>query len=154
MQLVTELRKPIGSLAGAMLLAVLVASCGGSKSLSHAQLAARATAACRQANASVARLGGPASGYPALRKYAGQVSPIVGRLIHTLDGLKANATDKPVLERYVRALQDGQHGLVLLGRASSPAQLTQATTLLDSESIPSLADALGAPACGTSISPA
>jgi hypothetical protein len=159
MQAGMELGNPIGSrlgagLAGAMLLAALLAGCGGSGSLSHAQLAARATTACRQANASVARLGGPGSGYPALRKYAGQVSPIVSRLIHTLDGLKANRADKPALERYVNALQDGEHGLALLARASSPAQLSQATSLLDSESIPSLAGALGAPACGTSISPA
>ena len=151
--------KPIRSrsaagLAAGMLLALLLAGCGGSKSLSHAQLAARATTACRQAAVSVARLDQPGPGYTALQKYASEVSPIVARLINALDGLKANASDKPALERYVSALQSGERGLALLADASSPTQLTQATSLLDSQSIPSLADALGAPACGTTISPA
>lgn len=138
-----------------MLLALLLAGCGGgSKSLSHAELAARATTACRQAAVSVARLDQPGPGYPALQKYATEVSPIVRQLISKLGGLKANAGDKPALERYVSALQSGERGLALLADASSPAQLTQATSLLASQSIPSLADALGAPACGTSISPA
>jgi hypothetical protein len=137
-----------------VLLALLLVGCGGSKSLSHAQLAARATAACHQANVSVARLGGPGAGYAGLRKYASRVSPIANRLTNTLDSLKASATDKPALQRYVSALRAGDRGLALLAGASSPAQLTQATSLLDSQSIPSLADALGAPACGASISPA
>ena len=156
MQPMVEPGKPIRSrsaagLAGGMLLALLLAGCGGSKSLSHTQLVTRATTACHQANASVARLGGPATGYAGLHAYAGEVSPIVGRLIQTLDGLKPNAADKPALARYVSALQAGNHGLALLARASSPAQLTQATSVLASQSISSLADALGAPACGTSI---
>jgi hypothetical protein len=136
-----------------MLLALLVAGCGGSKSLSHAQLTARATAACHKANASVARLGGPGTSYADLNRYASQASPIVSQLINTLEGLKANTADKPALEHYVSALQGGNRGLGLLAHASSPAQLTQAISLLDSQSISSLANALGAPACGTSISP-
>lgn len=145
--------RSVAGVYGGVLLTVLLAGCGGSNSLSHTQLAARATTACHQADASVLRLGGPGDGYAGLRKYAGQVSPIVSRLINTLEGLKANAADRPALERYVSALQSGNHGLALLGRASSPAQLAQAISLLDSQSIPSLAHALGAPACGTSISP-
>jgi hypothetical protein len=138
-------------LAGAAVIAVLLAGCGGSNSLSHTELASRATTACRQADLSVARLAGPGAGYAGLNKYASQVSPIVSRLIDTLDGLKANATDEPALERYVSALKTGDRGLALLAGAASPAQLTQATSLLSSRSFPSLADALGAPACGASI---
>ena len=161
MQPMVEPGKPIRSrsaagLAAGMLLAVLLAGCGGggSKSLSHSQLAARATTACRQAAVSVARLDQPGAGYAALQKYANEVSPIVRQLINTLDGLKPSAADKPALERYVNALQSGERGLALLADASSPAQLTQAISLLASQSIPSLADALGAPACGTTISTA
>jgi hypothetical protein len=157
MQPMLEPRKSVRSrsagLAGGMLLALLLAGCGGSKSLSHAQLTARATAACHQAYASVARLGGPGTGYADLKKYASQASPIVSRLINTLEGLKANTADKPALERYVSALQGGNRGLALLAHASTPAQLAQAITFLDSQSIPSLANALGASACGASISP-
>lgn len=159
MQSTVKPGKPIrarsaAGLAAGMLLALVLAGCGGSKPLSHTQLAARATAACRRADLSVAHLDGPGAGYAGLQKYAREVSPIVGRLIQTFDDMNVNAADKPALKRYVNALQTGNHGLALLARASSPAQVTQATALLDSESIPSLANALGAPACGTSISAA
>ncbi len=159
MQPMVKPGKPIRSrsaagLAGAMLLALLLAGCGGSKSLSHTQLVTRATTACRQANLSVAHLGGPGAGYAGLQKYASQVSPIVSRLIGTLRGLKASAGDKPALERYVNALEAGNRALALMAGASSPVQLTQASALLGSQSISSLANALGAPACGTSITPA
>lgn len=134
--------------------AVLLAGCGGSSSLSHAQLAARATAACHKAVTSTARLAAPGPGYAGLNSYASRLSPIVTSLVDTLDSLKANSSDKPALERYVSALRAGDRGLTLLADASSPAQVTQATLLVSSQSMPALADALGAPACGASIPPA
>jgi len=131
--------------------AVLLAGCGGSSSLSHAQLDARATTACHKAVTSAARLATPGSGYAGLHSYASRLSPIVTGLVDALDNLKASAADKPALERYVSALRAGDRGLALLADASTPAQVTQATSLLSSQSLPALADALGAPACGASI---
>jgi hypothetical protein len=130
--------------------AVLLVGCG-SGSLSHPQLAARATAACNRAGDSASRLPAPGAGYAGLARYADRLTPIVDRLIGTLDTLHVNATDSPALHRYVSALRAGDRGLTLLEGASSPAQVTQASSLIDSQSIPAVADALGAPACGTSI---
>jgi hypothetical protein len=131
---------------------MLIAGCGSSSSLSHAQLAANATAACRQADGSAARLALPGVGYAGLKRYASQLSPIVDRLIDRLGALNANQSDKPMLERYVGALRTGDRGLALLARASSPAQVSQASSVVSSASIPALAGALGAPACGGDIS--
>jgi hypothetical protein len=138
--------------AAGLVAAVALAGCGGSSSLSHAKLDARANAACRQADEAAARLGEPGSGYAGLARYANRLSPIVQRLTSTLGALEANANDRPALDHYLRALRAGDHALVMLAGASSPAQLAQATSLLSSQSIPALADALGAPSCGVSVS--
>jgi hypothetical protein len=130
---------------------MLLAGCGGSSALSHAQLSARATAACSKAQVNARQLGAPASGYAGLNSYASRLTPIVTHLISSLDTLKANSSDKPALDRYVSALRAGDRGLGLLAGASSPAQVTQATSLLTSQSLPALAAPLGAPACGASL---
>lgn len=145
-------RKLSGSLLlAAFLAALLVAACGGSSALSHAQLVTRANAACRHADQAAARLSAPGDSYVALARYAGQLSPIVRGLIDKLGALNANATDRTALDRYVGALRAGDRGLGLVASASSPAQLAQASSIVTSESLPAAAGTLGAPTCGASI---
>jgi hypothetical protein len=138
-------------LALAICPAVMLTGCGGSSSLTHAELAGRAGAACRQADAAAARLSAPGDSYSALARYANQLSPIVQRLIAKLGAMKPNANDRPALARYVNALRAGDRGLALEGSAASAAQVTQAGSVLTSQSIPADASALGAPACGASV---
>lgn len=140
-------------LAIAVCPALMLAGCGGSSSLTHAQLINRAGAVCRQADAAAARLSAPGDSYRALSRYANQLSPIVQGLIDKLGAMKPNANDRPLLARYVNALRAGDRGLALEASASSAAQVTQASSLLISQSIPADASALGAPACGASGSP-
>jgi hypothetical protein len=145
--------RPSSLVIGGFVAALLVTACGGSSSLSHAQLVAKASAACRQASVTAARLPAPGNSYGALGGYARQLSPIVDGLITELGTLKPNANDRQPLQRYIGALRTGSRGLGLLTGASSPAQLTQATSLLSSQSIQALAGALGAPACAASPAP-
>lgn len=145
----SRLRLGLGS---AFAVAVLVAGCGGSSTLSHAKLLSEASAACQQANTAAARLPTPGDSYSALASYAHRLTPIVERLVDKLDGLKPSAADRPALDRYIAALRDGERSLTLLGSASSPAQVDQAVSLVTSRSIPRLAVDLGAAACGESPS--
>jgi hypothetical protein len=138
-------------LIAAAIAAVALAGCGGSSTLSHAQLATRADTACRQADAAAAGLAAPGNSYASLAHYASELSPIVRTLTDKLGALKANASDRPALQRYLAALRAGDHGLALVGNASSAAQVAQATSLVSSQSIPAVANALGAPTCGASI---
>lgn len=129
---------------------LLPAACGGSSTLTHAQLVTRADAACREADHLAARLAAPGASYSALAGYAKELSPIVGRLIDKLAAMNANASDRAPLERYVNALRAGERGLAIDAGASSVAQLAQASSLVNAQSIPAAATTLGAPACGAS----
>jgi hypothetical protein len=124
-----------------------LAGCGGSSHLSHAQVVSAANAACRQANTAVARIGTPVATLSGLSKYAGQVLPISRKLIGQLDALNATSSDKTALSDYTAALQTGNRGLVMMQRATSPAQAQQAGQLIAKENIPQLADKIGATVC-------
>ncbi|HUE27024.1 MAG TPA: hypothetical protein VMP89_09635 [Solirubrobacteraceae bacterium] len=139
------------ALPASILSVALLAGCGGSSTLSHAQLVTRADAACRQANQAAARLTAPGDSYAALAQYATQLSPIVQRLTGQLGALNASATDRPALQRYLGALRAGDRGLALVARASSPSQVSQASSLVTSQSIPAVAGALGASTCAQSV---
>lgn len=140
------------SLAAAALTALIASGCGGSSSLSHGQLVTRLDAACRQANQAAARLPAPAHSYSALNSYARSLSPIVQRLIGKLTALTPGAADRHSLQSYVGVLRAGDHGLSLLAGASSPAQVTQARSLLSLPSLAGLAGTLGTPACAAAPS--
>lgn len=125
-----------------------VDACGGSGSLTHAQLLSRAAADCRRADQAASRLAAPTESYSSLNQYARGLSPIVSRLIGDLTALKPAAADRRALEGYVGALRGGKRGLELLASASSPPQVSQARSLLASQSLTARASALGVPECG------
>lgn len=131
--------------AGAVL---SLSACGGSSTLSHGQLVAKAAADCRKADAAAARLTTPSQSYSSVNQYARGLSPIVDRLIGNLTALKPAASDRAALRGYVGALRGGVQGLQLLSSASSPAQVNQARTIIASQSVRARATALGASACG------
>jgi hypothetical protein len=135
-------------LVAAISAALLLSACGGSSTLSHSQLAAKAGAECRRANQAAARLTAPAQSYSSLNQYARGLSPIVHTLIGNLTALKAGGGDRATLTGYVGALRNGSQGLDLLATASTPAQVTQAHQVLASQPLRTRAGALGAPACG------
>ncbi len=136
------------SLAAAVATALALAACGGSSTLSHAQLVSKASGDCHRADQAASRLAAPAGTYTSLNQYAHGLSPIVTGLIGDLTSLKPAAGDRTPLQSYVGALRSGNQGLELLASASSPAQVTQARTILASQSLSSRASALGAVACG------
>jgi hypothetical protein len=125
----------------------VLAGCGGSSHLSHAQVVSEANAACRQANAAVTRIGTPVATFRGLSKYAGQVLPISQKLISRLDALNAADADKAALANYTAALRTGNRALVMMQHATSPAQAQQASLLITKENIPQLADKIGATVC-------
>ena len=126
----------------------VVAGCGGGSShLTHAKVVSQANAACRQANASVTRIGTPVATLPALAKYAGQVLVVSRKLINQLDALNATSSDKTALDNYTRALQAGNRGLIMMQHATSTAQAQQASQLIAKQNIPQLARKLGASVC-------
>jgi hypothetical protein len=127
--------------------AAAIGGCGGSSTLTHAQLVAKANQACGQATAAAGRLGSPPATYAGLAGYARKLSPIVEKLIGNLRSLNASGNDRPALSNYVSALTAGDHALVLLEKASSPAELGQATSALEAGAIPTLASKLGASEC-------
>jgi hypothetical protein len=144
-------RRLIGMrLAAVLVVPAAVGGCGGTSTLTHAQLGAKANQACSQATATAGRLGSPPATYAGLADYARKLSPIVEKLIGNLQTLNASATDRQALNNYVSALTVGNHGLVLLEKASSPAALSQATTAVEAGAMPTLASALGAPKCAVS----
>ena len=135
----------VAAIVGGML---ALAGCGGTSTLSHTQLAAKAGSACRTANETAAHLSAPAQTYASLNHYALGLSPIVHTLIGKLAALKARSADRAALQSYITALRSGDQGLGMLASASSAAQVTQARTVLASQSLSTRAGALGAPACG------
>ena len=137
-------------LAALLAVAATAGGCGGSSTLTHAQLVAKADEACSQATSAAGRLGSPPATYAGLAEYARKLSPIVEKLIGNLQGLHASTNDRPELSNYVTALATGDHGLVLLEKVSSPAELNQATSVLEAGAIPTLASRLGAPNCAAS----
>jgi hypothetical protein len=126
----------------------LVGACGGSSTLSHSELVSKAASDCRKANQAAARLAAPGQSYSSLNNYARGLSPIVAGLIGNLTALKPGTADRGALQSYVGALRSGDQGLQLLAGASSPAQVTQARTILASHSLSARASTLGAPPCG------
>lgn len=130
-------------------LAVSVSACGGSGTLSHAQLLSKAAADCRKADVAAARLPAPSQSYSSLNQYARGLSPIVDTLIGSLTALKPAASDRGPLQGYVGALRGGDQGLRLLGSASSPAQVTQARSMIASQSLSAHASTLGVSDCGS-----
>jgi hypothetical protein len=116
--------------------------------MSHTELVTKAASECRTANQAASHLNAPGQSYNSLNTYAKSLSPIVQTLIGNLAALKPSDADRSALNGYVTALRNGDQGLKLLAGASSPAQVTQARTLLASQSIQSRATALGAAACG------
>jgi hypothetical protein len=134
--------------AAAVVTAFAVGACGGSSTLSHAQLVSRASSDCRRANQAAAHLAAPSSSYSSLNQYARGLSPIVTGLIGNLNSLKPASADRTNLRSYVGALRSGDQGLQLLVSANSPAQVTQARTILASQPLTTRASALGAAACG------
>jgi hypothetical protein len=109
------------------------------------------SAAGRRAdNATV--LWAPGNSYLDLSLYADGPSTIVERLIGKLGAMNADASDRPALERYADALRAGDRGLAQLASASPATQVTQASSILTSQSIPADPSALGAPASGASVS--
>jgi hypothetical protein len=109
----------------------------------------KADAACRKADQAAARLSAPAPSYASLNHYAHGLSPIVHTLIGDLTALKPAQADRAALRAYIGALRDGDQGLGVLAAASSSAQVTQARTILASQSLSARAGALGVAACGT-----
>jgi hypothetical protein len=127
---------------------VAVAGCGGSSHLSHAKIVSEADAACRQANAAVARIGTPIATLPALSTYAGRVLPISGKRINQLDALNASSSDKTALHKYTQALRAGNRGLMVMRSATSAAQAQRASQMIAKQKIPQLAGKIGATVCG------
>lgn len=132
------------------LVALLVAACGGSSTLTHAQLVTKADAACDNADHAAAKLSAPGDSYSSLNTYARDLSPIVQNLIGKLNSLKPASSDRQSLQRYIAALRSGSHGLALMSSATSPTQVSQANALLTSQGLGALAGSLGVPACAAS----
>lgn len=141
-------RRVLRATAVAVGAAACLSACGGSATLSHTQLVAKAGADCRKADRAAAKLPAPARSYSSLNRYARGLAPIVSGLIEDLTALKPGQSDRSALQGYVGALRGGRQGLQLLASASSPAQVTQARTILASQPLSARAGALGAPACG------
>jgi hypothetical protein len=105
--------------------AVVAAGCGGSASLSHAQLVDRADAYCHSATERVAALTAPST-LSALAGYANQTRQETAQLAQELKGLKASGSDKQALGRYVSALEKGN---ALLSRIATAANAGEGSTV-------------------------
>ncbi len=141
-----------GGLALLVATALLVAGCGGSKTLSHTALVTRANAACQTANSAVSKLGAPTASLSALTGYAGKVLPISQQLVTRLSALKPASSDQKSLDKLVAALKNGNRGLQMMKTATSTAQTNAASQIIVAKSVPSAANALGAATCAASPS--
>lgn len=106
-----------GGLATLAAGAALLAGCGSSATLSHAQLISKADSACSATNAKIASLPAPSS-LAALATYASGTRSATTQLHQKLAGLKASSADKAAVDRYLAALEQGNS---LLARISSAA---------------------------------
>jgi hypothetical protein len=138
----------LAATAAAVGVALALSACGGSGALSHSQLVSKAGADCRRATQAAAKLGAPGTSFSSLNTYARGLAPIVTNLIGDLNALKPAAADRSAVQSYVGALRGGDQGLQLLATASSPAEVTQARSILASQSLSGASSV--APACGAS----
>jgi hypothetical protein len=155
MRVASRLRKAIGPSSWFGLLvvtAVVVAGCGGSKTLSHSALVLRTDRACQRANSAVSQLGAPTASLTALTGYATKVLPISRQLVTKLSALKPSSSDQPALNHLIAALQNGNRGLKMMETASSTAQTNAASQIIIAQSVPKAASALGAGTCAASPS--
>ena len=142
----------LSATAVVVVVAVLVAGCGGTTSLSHSALVTKANTACQQANAKVSKLGAPTASLSALTGYADKVLPISSQLVTRLSALKPSSSDQAALNKLVAALKNGNRGLKMMASASSISQTSAASKVIVAESVPSAANALGATTCAVSPS--
>jgi hypothetical protein len=155
MSATATIRKPLrlgALLAVVMAAAVLVAGCGGTKTLSHSALVTKADTACQSANAAVSKLGAPTASLSALTTYAGKLLPISQALVTKLSALKPASSDQAKLDKLVAALKNGNKGLKMMAAATTTAQTNAATSIIVAQSVPSAANALGAATCAASPS--
>jgi hypothetical protein len=133
-------------------MALLVAGCGGTKTLSHSALITKANAACQQANSAVSKLGAPTASLSALTGYATKVLPISQQLVTKLAALKPASGDQSSLNSLVSALKNGNRGLKMMSTATTTAQTTAANQIIIAQSVPKAATTLGATTCASSPS--
>ena len=86
--------------------------------MSHAQLVSRADTACRETNASIARLSGPHN-LKALASYATSTRALTSQLEQTLSALKPPSADRASLNRYLASLRRGDTILARLSTAAA-----------------------------------
>lgn len=136
-------------LAGVLVPAtLLVAGCGGSSGLSHAEVIKRASADCNKAVTATAALGAPGGSYADLNHYAKQLTPIIKELVGGLSGIKpAQAADRKALDAYVSSLRNGERALTLLQSADNADQASQAVSQISTQPVARLANSMGASAC-------
>lgn len=129
-----------------------LAGCGGSSTLSHAQLVSKGNSACQATNATIAALPAPGT-LKDLSSYADSTRAATTQLRHKLASLKAPTADQAGVKKYLAALAQGD---VLLGRISTAAARgeSSAVSALGSElaALPTstLASAVGLSQCATS----
>ncbi len=106
-------------------LVLVLSGCGGSGTLSHSQLVAKADSYCRQATTRVAALTAPSS-LTSLSAYADQTRVETVALAGRLKTLKAPSSDKQVLDNYIAALEKGNQ---LLARIAAAAAANESSTV-------------------------
>lgn len=148
----TRTLRSASGLTAVLLVGILLAGCGGTKTLSHSALVTQVNSACQKANAAVSRLGAPTASLKALNGYATKVLPISQQLVTRLAALKPSSSDQTSLNKLVSALRNGDRGLQMMETATSTAQTNAASQVIVAQSVPRAANALGAATCANSPS--
>jgi hypothetical protein len=129
--------------------AVGLAGCGGSGSLSHAQFVRRADAECRATNSRIAALPTP-SNLKGLASYATGTRSATAQLRQTLAALETPKVDQPALGRYLAALEQGNAILARISTAAAAGESATVSSLgkeLAALPTSSLASKAGLPTC-------
>ena len=143
---------PAAAVALVLVTAVLLAGCGGTKTLSHQALVTKANQACQQADSAVSRLGAPTASLSALTGYATKVLPISEQLVTKLTALKPSSSDQTSFNKLVSALKNGNKGLEMMEKATTVTQTNAASQEIVAQSVPKAANAVGAASCASSPS--
>jgi hypothetical protein len=138
-----------GSLLALVGVAVGLAGCGGSGTLSHARFVSRADAECRATNSRIAALPTP-SNLKGLASYATGTRSATVQLRQALAALKTPKVDQPALDRYLAALGQGNAILVRISTAAAAGESATVSSLgkeLAALPTSSLASKAGLPTC-------
>lgn len=144
--------------AGALTLAVavLLAGCGGSGSLSRRQFVTRANGACHRANAKVSALPRPAAGLGGVADYARELQPIASRLATDLGQLEPPRAVQKDFRRYVDELHAGVSKLSALraaARSGDAGEVERLSGAIGSRPTDGIATRLGLGECAKHPTP-